>query len=234
MQAADRQRQHSVGQGEKIVDSIKRERERIEHLVHGRDRPMITRTSKRQGKRRSTKVAEQLSPGIEEAVQLRERWSHKQGTPETLEAVSRTHQGALAQLHANGTIDNEQLEWAAQIANVARSIEADVTVAVASLEARVDQSRSGADLVGEGINRVRLHSAYTDWRVRLPMPKRLVLDMITGDTIGYTVAGRRYGVGKREALRQLMAAINRWPDCVARAYRRISADDVRALDAALT
>jgi hypothetical protein len=209
------------------------EPERVQHLVLGRDRPVITQTSKRQGKRRTAKAAVVLSPGVEEAVQLRERWSHKQGTPETLEAVSRTHQGALAQLHVNGTIDNEQLEWAAQIANVARSIEADVGVSGSSLEARVDQSRSSAHLAGESIRRVRLHSAYTDWRVRLPMPKRLVLDMLVGDTIGYTVAGRRYGVGKREALRQLMAAINRWPDCVARAYRRISADEVREIEDAL-
>jgi hypothetical protein len=218
---------------EQKAASIKREQERIAHLVLGHDRPIATRVAKRQGRRRTTKVAAQLSPGIEEQVQLRERWSHKQGTPETLEASSRTHQGALAQLHANGTIDNEQLEWAAQIANVHRSIEADVAIAVASLEARVDHGRSGANMVGEGVHRVRMHAAYTDWRARLPMPKRLVLDMIVGEPIGYSVAARRYGVRHSRARKLLLAAIDRWPECVARAFRSISAEELRALEATL-
>ena len=40
---------------------------------------------------------------------LRERWSHKQGTPETLEQASRTQQGALARLYRTGALDANQL-----------------------------------------------------------------------------------------------------------------------------
>lgn len=159
-----------------------------------------------------------------------ETWKHKhEGTPETHDKAANTHQGALAQLHANGTIDNDQLEWAAEIANVYRSIESDVTVAVASLEARVDQSRRPLG-AAEGIRRVRLHHAYTLWRNALPAPKSLALDMIVGDQIGYTVAARRYGVHNRKAKRLLIAAIDAWPAFVDIAHRSVSADDVEAIN----
>lgn len=161
------------------------------------------------------------------------KWAGKQGTPETLEHANTTHQGALAQLHANGVIDNEQLEWTAEISNVHRSIESDVRVSVASLEARVDQSRNNGAMAGESIRRIRLHLAYGYWRDMLPHPKQLVLDMIVGDAVGYTVAAKRYHVHNRKAKRLLIDAINRWPECVDRSYRRYSDDDIQqARDAA--
>lgn len=204
----------------------KRERERFDHLVLGKPRPAPAIPSKPAGmskaewkieRKRLLAAGAELEPGIEEAFQLRERWSHKTvGTPETWESAERTHQGALAQLYKNGTIDNEQLEWAAEIANVHRSIESDVAVRVASLEARVDNSGRGGH-VEEGIRRVRMHLAYTYWREQLPAPKRLVLDMIVGDAIGFTVAAKRYRVHNRKAKRLLIEAINRWPECLRRA-----------------
>ena len=182
-------------------------------------------------KRHPSAAKEQRSLRKHQAQRI-ERWRHKNaGTIETHDHASRTHQGALAQLHANGTIDNDQLEWSAEIANVYRSIESDVTVAVASLEARVDQSRSVAGAV-EGVRRVRLHYAYTLWRDQLPAPKQMVLDMIVGDAIGYSVAARRYGVHNRKAKRLLLAALDAWPDCVQRAYRSVSTDDVEKANAA--
>lgn len=165
------------------------------------------------------------------SISLAAKWSHKQGTPETLEHASRTHQGALAQLHLNGTIDAEQLEWAAQIANVHRSIESDVAVVIASLEARVDQSRS-TNLAGESIRRVRLHHAYTIWRDELPQPKGLVLDMLVGEPVGYTVAAKRYRVHNRTARQRLLHAIDRWPECVSLAYRIVTEQEVERLNAA--
>jgi hypothetical protein len=164
---------------------------------------------------------------------LAAKWSHvREATPETMENASRTHQGALMQLYKNGTIDAEQLEYAAQIANVHRSIESDVAVNVASLEARVDQSRRPSDLVGESVRRVRLHHAYTTWRDALPAPKGLVLDMIVGDAIGYTVAAKRYRVHNRTAKRRLIDALEAWPEHVRTAYRLIDQRVVDALQAA--
>lgn len=213
----------------RLTAAAKRERERVEHLVLGGERPKTApTTSKKRGRRKIVAKAQpvSLAAGIEERVVLRERWSHKaQGTPETHEHASRTHQGAIAQLYANGTIDAEQLEWVAEIANVYRSLEADVAVKVASLEARVDQSRQGGQ-VPEGIRRVRMHLAYGYWRDLLPAPKALVLDMIVGDAIGYTLAAKRYGIHNRKAKRLLLEAIDRWPECMRRAYRQCSPSDL--------
>ena len=214
----------------------KREQQRFDHLVLGKPRPAPAVPKKPAGmskaewkleRKRLLAAGAQLEPGIEEAFQLRERWSHKAiGTPETWECAERTHSDALIQLERNGTIDKEQLEWAAEIANVYRSIEADVGVKVASLEARVDQSRRGGEVI-ESVRRVRMHLAYGYWREALPAPKQMVLDMIVGDPIGYTVAARRYSVGNLKAKARLIDALNQWPACVDRAYRRWHDEQIR-------
>lgn len=224
----------------RFAQAAKRERQRIDHLVLGKPRPEpdlirpegMSRQEWKAERRRLIAEGARLEPGIEEAYLRRERWSHKaEATPETMEKA-RLHHDAIVQLEANGTIDKEQAEWAAEIANVYRSIEADVAVSVASLEARVDQSRSAQHLVGESVRRVRLHHAYTLWRDALPNPRQMVLDMIVGDPIGYTVAARRYGVHNRKAKRLLIEAINRWPACVDMAYRALDQERVKQLNAA--
>lgn len=218
----------------RLAAARKREQQRINHLVLGHPRPIERVMEGKRTGRRKPKIVERpmrLEPGIEEAVLLREAWSHKAyGTPETWECSTRTHDGALIQLHRNGTIDKDQLEWAAQIANVYRSLEADVAIKVASLEARVDQSRSGC-AAAESVLRVRLHLAYGYWRDMLPAPKALVLDMVVGDAIGYSVAATRYRVHKRKAKRLLLEALDRWPLCVAHAFSVAGRDTVAALNA---
>ncbi len=216
------------------IDAVRRrERQRFEHLVIGKPRPKAKETTaKRRGKRKVVAVTrEVLEPGIEEAVALREEWSHKaKGTPQTWEYAERTHQGALAQLHLNGSINDDQLAWAAEIGKAAEAIEHDVDVRTASMEARVDTSPGPGDFVGQRIAVVRLHVAYTYWRHLLPAPKRLVLDMLIGDPIGFSVAARRHHVHKRKAKRELIAALDRWPVCKDRAYRDVSEDDVVRLN----
>lgn len=158
-------------------------------------------------------------------------WDHKrEGTPETHDHASRTHQGALAQLFMNGTITADQLEHSAQIANVHRSIASDVTVTVASLEARVDNQGRGV-MPAEGIMRVRMHRAYTIWRERIWAPKQMVIDMIVSE-VGYTVAARSYGVHNRKARRLLLQAIDLWPNCVEQAFGEVDRDTVMLLNAA--
>jgi hypothetical protein len=217
----------------KLVAAAKRERERFEILVMGGDRPAPTVKHQRvRGKKRSIKVPATLDPEIERALAERERWSHKsKATPQTMAHAERTHQGALSQLHANGVISAEELEWTAQIANVHRSIAAGVDVAVASLEARVDQSTRPPS-VGERIHRVRMHAAYTLWRSTLPAPKAMILDMIVGDAVGYTVAARRYRVHNRKAKRVLLEAIQRWPLCVIQAFAGVDDETVRDMNEA--
>src|SRR3546814_2527327 len=73
-------------------------------------------------------------PELEARLQIKERWAHKKfGTPETWERDG-VHTDCLIQLEKNGTLTADQIEWAAEIANVYRSIESDVTVSIASLE----------------------------------------------------------------------------------------------------
>ena len=219
----------------RIAAARKREQQRIDHLVLGHSRPVAKATVHKAKSRRRPKTVDvpvELEPGIEEAVALREAWDHKAyGTPETWDQATRTHSGALAQLHANGVIDKDQLEWVAQIANVYRSLEADVGVKIASLEARVDTS-SRPQAVAERIHRVRMHRAYGYWRDMIPAPKALVLDMVVGDAIGFTVAAKRYRVHNRKAKRLLLEAINRWPVCVAHAFSAVDQAMVDAMNEA--
>jgi hypothetical protein len=217
----------------KIAAAAKRERDRVDYLVLGKERPTEKVIVGKRGGRRRPKTMEvpvRIDPDIERAVALREmRTGH--ATPETKAHAARTHDGALAQLHLNGTIDAEQLEWTAQIANVHRSIESDVAVSIASLEARVDTG-TRAPAIAERIHRVRMHGAYTFWRRMLPMPKGLVLDMIVGDAVGYTVAAARHRVHNRKAKRLLLEAIQRWPFCVAHAFSVVDEDLVDAMNMA--
>lgn len=218
----------------RLAAAKRREQQRIDHLVLGHDRPTkkVSRP-RRKGKRHSVTVPVRLEDGIEEAVAQRERWSHKaHATAETMDYATRTHQGALVQLHANGAISTDQLEYAAQIENVHRSIGSDVTVAIASLEARVDNSAGARNVLGESIYRVRMHAAYGYWRAMLPHPKRLVLDMLVGEPIGFSVAAARHRVHKRKAKRLLIDALNRWPACVMQAFAAVDDDTVYAMNGA--
>ncbi|HEX2594791.1 MAG TPA: hypothetical protein VHL34_25025 [Rhizomicrobium sp.] len=207
----------------------KRERERFERLVLGtppEPEPMPkkpTGMSKAEWKVEKARIQKERKASAAEA----DRFEGKAGTPQTLAFASSTHTGSLEQLERNGTITKDQREWAAEIANVYRSIEAEVGIKVASLEARVDNDRAAGNRVAEGVKRVRLHAAYSEWRDALPPPKQMVLDMIVGDAIGYSVAAKRYRVGKLRAKRALIEALDRWPRYVQAAFRDISEDEAR-------
>jgi hypothetical protein len=207
-----------------LAAARKRERERFETRCLGNKQAAEPLPKKPNGMTRQEWKLEKarLRAAAAQPTTLVEKWSHKQGTPETHEHAAHTHQGALAQLLANGTLNAEQVEWAAQISNVHRSVVSGVEVAVASLEARVDQSSRGP-AVAERIHRVRMHGAYTLWRSTLPAPKSLVLDMIVGDAVGYSVAAKRYRVHNRKAKRLLLEAISRWPICVVNVFGTVDA-----------
>ncbi len=196
-------------------NAVQRERQRFELLVLGAPRPKVKRmVGKRAGRRKPQlrEVPLELDPEIESAVALREKWSHKnQGTPQTHEHNARTQQGALARLCLSGGIDGEQLASAEEIAAIAEHIAQDVTVSSASLEARVDQSRSGDGTFFERLGQVRREVAYTRWRAEVRGPLNAVLDMIVGDAVGFTVVARRYGMHNRRAKQLLIDALDLWP-----------------------
>jgi hypothetical protein len=58
----------------------------------------------------------------------------------------------------------------------------------------------------------------------------LVLDMLIGDPIGFTVAARRHHVHHRKARRELIAAIDRWPQCKVKAYRPVDEEDFNRIN----
>lgn len=150
------------------------------------------------------------------------RWSHKnEGTAETHDHASRTHQGALARLHLAGQISIDELAWAVEIAMVAESIERDVAVRVISYEPRIDCSASAKNSMVEGIARVRREVAYTYWRERIPQPKRAILDMIVGEPKAFSAVAREYRMGKGRARQLLIDAINLWPGAMDRAEKDV-------------
>lgn len=145
------------------------------------------------------------------AVMLERFAKRGDGTAETLDHASRVHQGALARLYASGGITADQLASAVEIATVAERIGADVAVKTASLETRIDSGRRGDGRFYEELARVQHEVAYTYWRESITGPVQAVLDMIVGDTIGFTVVAKRYNMHNRRAKRLLIEALDAWP-----------------------
>ena len=185
-----------------------RERQRFEHLVLGRNRPKATRTRKT---RRSTPAIVVLEPGVEERVQLRERWSHKaQGTPETHEHADRARQrpGSLARLYATGAIDADQLAAADEIAAAYRAITAGVAIKTASLEARIDGGGHGR-AEAQALGAVYADFAYDWWRSAIGSSAEALLAIIVHD-VGLTIVARRHGLSMPRARRLLTEALDLW------------------------
>lgn len=159
-------------------------------------------------------------------------WRHKrEGTPETHERASRTVQGALSRLYMSGAIDADQLACAAEIARVHDQIVREVVPATVSLETRVDEGRGGGGIFYEALGRVRAEIAYSNWRASLKKPG-VVLAMIAED-IGVSIAARRFGMRNATAKAMLIAALDRWPEDMARARRSVDAADLAAAQAGL-
>lgn len=198
----------------------KTEQERLAHLVFGLARPAARSVGRGKAKR---KVPVALSPGIEREVTLRERWGHRQGTPQTHEHASRTHQGALARLYRAGDIDVHQLAAGSEIAGVVEQIGAEVTVRTASLETRIDTSRRGDGTFHESLGRVRREMAYGRWRERLGAQAAPILAIIVED-IGISVAARRHGMRNATLQRRLVAALDLWPVTLSWYFRLVDED----------
>jgi hypothetical protein len=159
------------------------------------------------------------------------KYAHKnEGTPETHAHHARRERSPLDKLHESGAIDAEQKGWAEEIAAVAEMIERDVTVRIGSYEPRIDhEHRGGVVLTLERITKVRRELAYGRWRTMLPMPKRLVLDMIVGEPIPFSMAARRYGIRHQRCKKILIAAIDRWPDCLDWAFKEKDERDLEVV-----
>ncbi|KQM76717.1 hypothetical protein ASE70_08065 [Sphingomonas sp. Leaf22] len=163
-------------------------------------------------------------------AEMTNRWSKRgDGTAETHERASRTHQGALARLWHSGGITADQLAAAVEIAMVAERIGADVAVRTASLETRIDSGHRGDGAFYENLSRVRHEMAYTQWRAAIDGPIGAVLDMVVGETVGFTVVAKRYSMHNRRAKKLLVDALDLWPRILGQVCKEI---DRAALDRA--
>lgn len=219
--------------GEQLVTRLSaREEQRVKHLVLGRDRPAPRSIGKGKAKQR---VPVELVDGVDQALQLREAYGHKRATPETLHHFNAQPEGALRRLFTSGGIDQDQLNSAEAIATIAEVIGRAVDVRTASLEARVDVTRSGDGGFFEKLGRVRAEVAYGYWRDQVARlgPIGAVLDMVVGETVGFTVVAKRYRMGKPRTKKLLLDALDLWPAAFARARGEISSADLAAMHAGL-
>ena len=165
------------------------------------------------------------------SAELHEKYGHRPGTPETyaaIEAIAPNRlQWPIRRMHEGGGINDDQLLAAEEICSIAEMIESAVSVRGASFEARVDQSGSGSAALVEHFTRVRLEIIYSQWRLRLPTPKRLVLDMVLTNQ-PLTATARSYGTPWRAARMKLIDALDRWCNIKDHVWRSVEAQDIEA------
>lgn len=143
----------------------------------------------------------------------------------TWQSYRRKTRSALAYMRERGNLTDDQFDSAQRIAEIAEMLQRSVAVGCASLEARVDCSGSARDALNESLYRVRAEGAYTEWRSKLPLPRRMVIDMVTQDD-GLKRIAREHNMGWPRAQQVLKDALDRWPDIFARYVKVIDQDDI--------
>lgn len=214
-----------------IAGSRAREADRVNRLVLGRPRPMPPVDTA--GLNKQERKAARHLVARRHAEQLKDdrQYTGKEATPETLRDVATRTEGGLARLYATGDVDADQLAAAEQIAAAHQRVVGDVTIAIASLEARVDRSPQGDGSFYEALGAVQTEVAYTRWREALAHPA-VVLDMIVGG-LGFTVAARRNRMAHRRAKRLLIVALNLWPRALAAARHEVDPATLAAAHAGI-
>lgn len=143
----------------------------------------------------------------------------------TARTLRNRQMSAITLMHERGQLTEEQLHAAQQIADVAERIARSVSTKAHNLDPRVDGAGAGRDPGIESLSRVRMERTYSAWRARLPMPKRLVLEMVMADR-AFTRIAQRHNVAPARAKRLLSNALDTWIDIRARVYKLIEQEDV--------
>ena len=141
------------------------------------------------------------------------------------QSYRRKSRSALAYMRERGNLTDDQFYSAQRIAEIAEMLERSVALGCASLEARVDCSGSARDAVNESLYRVRAEGAYTAWRAKLPLPRRMVIDMVTQDA-GLKAIAAQHNMGWPRAQEILKVALDSWPEIFARFVKRIDQEDL--------
>lgn len=115
----------------------------------------------------------------------------------------------IEDMWGRGGMSDEQFASAIEIASAVEAIERSVSVRGASLEARVDNAGAARDLLIEHIANVRSQITYSRWRERLPMPRRMFIDMIVAQQPLVRTANS-YGVPWRKARAMMLKTLNLW------------------------
>lgn len=182
----------------------------IEHAEATRTEPLVTPEAQRHG---TYELATVTDPEGATARTLRNRQT-----------------SAIALMYDRGKLTEEQVHAARQIAHVIERIERSVSIRPQRLDPRVDQSRSMCDPGIERLSRVRMERTYSAWRDRLPMPKRLVLDMVIADQAFDRIAEGHH-VAPRRAKRLFRNALDNWIEIRAKVYRAVDQEDADAAEA---
>jgi len=144
----------------------------------------------------------------------------------TRASVTRVRQySALADMHERGQLTDEQFYATQQIAHVAEMILRNGSVQCASLEARVDNAGSAKDVLIERLGMVRMEAAYSKWRLSIPMPRRMILDMVLEDRSLFVTA-RVHRMGWPRAKRLLRESLDLWCELLWKANKTIDQEDL--------
>lgn len=131
----------------------------------------------------------------------------------------------FADLFFRGVIDKDQYGASVEIVSAAEILTRGAGMRGASFEARVDGSGSGRDALVEHIAHVRMSVTYTRWRMRLPTPKRMILDMLLEPGSLFAKA-RKYRTGWPRARALLIRALDNWIDLREKIANEIDEQDV--------
>lgn len=169
-----------------------------------------------------TPTPEQLAAGSFELVGV----THVDEVQTTSRAYRRCKsQSSLERMRDRGAITDDALTAARQIAMVAEYLERTTAARCASMEARVDCSGSPEAQVNESLLMVRLEAAYSEWRASLPLPRRMIIDMVTQDSALADIA-RSYGRSWVSARAVLVKELERWPEVAKRYAKSIRHEDL--------
>lgn len=141
--------------------------------------------------------------------------------------LKRRTASSLARLESRGVITSEQL-WAAQeIALEAERLEAPLRAKTMGMVDRVDCGGSARDPHAESLHRVRMARAYSTWRLRIPLPRRMVIDMVMQDYRLAAIAAS-YNRSWRKAIVVLKYCLDMWAEEKRAAFDGIDQEDVDA------
>ncbi|MGF7152628.1 hypothetical protein [Novosphingobium gossypii] len=115
----------------------------------------------------------------------------------------------FADLFFRGVIDKDQYGASVEITAAAEILTRATGMLASNFEPRVDSSASAHDAILEQVAQVRLSVAYTKWRNMLPMPKRMILDMIL-EQGSLKAKARKYRLGWPRARKLLIDALDNW------------------------